>query len=184
MTRPLLRDHFTDLLYPSLCAGCGKAFVTALCPDCFARLSGECRAEDLRLRDMRGPVAFEGLRAAGDYSGILKDMVLALKSSERRMAGPLASLMAVAAGNDPAYLHPWAVCFVPSTRDRIAERGFNPARALAARLSSTCGAPLVDALRVARAVEDQDRTPGALRWGNVKGAFALSDATRVRGDLL
>ncbi|MHB8896599.1 MAG: ComF family protein, partial [Candidatus Geothermincolia bacterium] len=40
------------------------------------------------------------------------------------------------------------------------------------------------ALRVTRAVEDQDRTPGALRWGNVKGAFALSDATRVRGDLL
>jgi predicted amidophosphoribosyltransferase len=184
VTRPLVRDHLIDLLYPSSCSRCGRAFILPLCPDCFNGLAAERHGGELDLRELPAPVAFESFRAAGDYAGAIKDMVIALKSSQRRLALPLAALMAIAAGNDPAFLNPWAVCFVPSRRDKVKERGYNPAGLLAARLASHAGRPLLDSLCVTREVADQDRTPGASRWENVSEAFDCRQSIRLNGPVL
>ena len=61
---------------------------------------------------------------------------------------------------------------MPSTRPKIARRGYNPARALALEYAALTGAPLIDVLAVARKTTDQDAIPGHSRWANVEEAFA------------
>jgi ComF family protein len=181
MRKPVLSEQLIDMLYPSECAGCGRPYALPLCDSCF-----------LEVASARGPVAaghpgglaFVGLRAAGGYAGPLKDMVLRLKGSEGRMALQLAALMALSLGNEPGFLMPAAVCFVPSSRRKVAERGYNPAALLAAKVASILGRPLADALLVDGKMRDQDRTPGAERWANVKGAFRAQPGAAPRGRVL
>ena len=171
MMRPTLKDHLVDLVYPSQCASCGAPWPAALCSPCARSMARRAvRAEDSP--SQRRPVAFDGWRAAGDYRGSLKDLVLRLKDSERRLAAPLAALMLAAAGNDPDYLLPLAVCSVPSTREKVARRGYNQARLLAQTYADLVGVPFLDGLRVEKKAADQDRVPGSSRWANVAGAFA------------
>ena len=80
--------------------------------------------------------------------------------------------MLAAAGNDPDYLLPLAVCSVPSTREKVARRGYNQARLLAQTYADLVGVPFLDGLRVEKKAADQDRVPGSSRWANVAGAFA------------
>lgn len=163
-----------DLTYPSYCAACGKPSIYGLCATCFEDIASRRAADD----------GARGFRAAGDYQGVLRRMVLSLKDSEKRIARPLAALMLVAAGNAPEYLVHDAVCFVPSTRRKVAARGFNPAEALARALCEMLDAPLLDALTIARPVEDQDRLPARRRWANVRGAFACGRTLPEDGRLL
>ncbi|HEY5526390.1 MAG TPA: phosphoribosyltransferase family protein [Candidatus Anoxymicrobiaceae bacterium] len=139
---------------------------------------------DLELGLIDAPVSFLSLRAAGEYKGPVKDMVLRLKSSERRMARPLAWLMLAAAGNDPRFMFPAAVCFVPSPRHKVAARGYNPAEVLARLIAAMLGRPLVDALVASRKTMDQDAVPGARRWTNVQGAFAARAPLAQTGTVL
>lgn len=124
---------------------------------------------------------FNGFRSGGLYEGLLREAVLELKSSRRLFAFPLALLMAAAAGNDPDYIAPDAVCFVPSTRRKNSERGYNPAQLLALKLSGLTGIPLVACLRKTRETEDQDSLTRAGRLSNVKGVFSAS-APAVSGN--
>jgi predicted amidophosphoribosyltransferase len=125
-----------------------------------------------------------GIRSGGQYTGAVREMVLRFKASERRLASPLASLMLAAAGNDPEFILPRAICFVPSRREKVARRGYNPAALLARRMSSLLGVPVIDALVVARKVTDQDRLPGHVRRSNVEGAYAGRGGVRLSGVVL
>jgi len=174
MKRPSIKDHLLDLVFPSECAGCGKHCPAALCGACALSLSRRAVRGESDLSTPGHSVAFGGFRAAGDYRGALKDMVLRLKDSERRLAAPLAALMLAAAGNDPGYLFPSAICYVPSTREKVARRGYNQSRLLAVEFSDLTGVPVIDALRVAVKTADQDSVPGRSRWANVVGAFTSS----------
>jgi ComF family protein len=182
MTRPLLREQLADLLYPSACAACGEPCVLPLCPGCFHSLA---RTQSRTGVEPGGPTSVLAcVRSAGDYSGALKEMVLRLKASERRLAVPLASLMLAAAGNDPVFILPSAFCFVPSTRKKVAKRGYNPAALLAGKLSSMTGVQVVDALQVSRKVMDQDGLPGHARRSNVQGAYRGVPGRELRGDVV
>ena len=174
MMRPSLKDHLLDLVFPSLCAGCGAHCPAPLCGSCALSLSRRAVRGESDLSTPGHTVAFGGFRAAGDYRGALKDMVLRLKDSERRLAAPLAALMLAAAGNEPGYLFPSAITYVPSTREKLARRGYNQSRLLAVEFSRLTGVPVIDALRVAAKTADQDSVPGRSRWSNVAGAFAAS----------
>lgn len=170
MRKPGLSEELIDIIYPSACVGCGAPHVLPLCASCFMEVA--CGRSPRPEDNAPSPgVAYGTLSSAGHYSGALKEMVLRLKDSEGRMAAPLAALMVLSLGNDPAFLLPGAVCFVPSTRRKIAERGFNPARLLAVHVASILGRPLADLLCVARSVRDQDSMPGSERWANVRGAY-------------
>jgi ComF family protein len=184
MNLPRLKDQLADLVYPSSCAACGRPCVRAICGPCFAATCEQTALTDVDPGIISAPVSFLGVRAAGDYKEHVKDMVLRLKASERRVARPLASLMLAAAGNDPRYIFPAAVCFVPSARRKTAERGYNPAEVLAGLIASMLGRPLVDALVVSRKTADQDSVPGAARWSNVVGAFAARTQLALTGSVL
>lgn len=183
MIRPLIRDHLADLLYPSACGACGRQFVLPVCPWCFKQIAASGRGEDLDKGDLPCRVVFTAYRAAGDYAGPLKDLVLEFKDSRRGLAPALAALMALAAGNDPEYLLPAGVCFVPSSRGKVAARGYNPAELLARHLAGILGRPLYDALVVLRET-DQGTASGAARSDNVAGAFGPRDRVRLRGAVL
>ena len=161
-----------DLVFPSQCAVCGRHCPTALCGPCALLLTRRTVAGSGDLAARGCSLAFESFRAAGDYSGPIREMVLRLKDSERRMASVLASLMLVAAGNEPGYLFPAALCYVPSTREKVARRGYNQSRLLALALSELTGAPVLDALTVVTKPSDQDALAAGSRWANVAGAFA------------
>jgi ComF family protein len=113
-------------------------------------------------------------RAIGAYDGALRSIVHALKYEGRRsLALPLAALMRhrgadLIVGVDvvvPVPLHP----------SRRRERGFNQAADLAKHL----GMPVSAALRRVRPTVAQARLPAARRHGNVRGAFAATEAARA-----
>ena len=174
-----------DLAFPTACHGCGAPGGEVLCPRCLAEIALSTSREDLEEHGgikagSRPAQGFSGFRAAGPYEGLLREAVLALKSSRRPFAAPLALLMMAAAGNDPAYIAPDAVCFVPSTRAKVLERGYNPAEVLARIISGRTGRPIVACLAKTRETEDQDALSRAARFPNVNGAFRAR-ASDVRG---
>src|SRR5665647_2674418 len=80
MMRPSLKDHLLDLVFPSLCAGCGAHCPAPLCGSCALSLSRRAVRGESDLSTPGHTVAFGGFRAAGDYRGALKDMVLRLRT--------------------------------------------------------------------------------------------------------
>ncbi|MBU4386106.1 MAG: ComF family protein [Actinobacteria bacterium] len=165
-----------DLVYPVSCLGCGRAGGRGLCGRCLAGLASRCAMPGAQSggRCRGGETCFSGYRAAGEYGGLIREMVLELKSSARYFASPLARLMVASAGNDPGYLVPDYVCYVPSTREKVAQRGYNPAKVLARRVARHLGRPLFEGLVKTRPTLEQDRVAGARRWENVAGAFGVA----------
>lgn len=122
---PNAREQLLDLLFPSSCRGCG-ATAESLCDECVDRLLVSRAVAAHSRRD--SPVdAIDRVAWGGAYEGVLKSAVLALKSGDRRIAGSLWTVMRAAAGNDPEFCSPDLVCFVPSRRKKVAERGYNQA---------------------------------------------------------
>jgi len=179
-------EQILDLVFPTDCLACGKGGGRVLCETCIARVASSCSsaqpdASACRFERLPG---INGFRAAGPYQGILKELVLHMKSSGKPFAFPLARLMVAAAGNDPDYIAADAVYYVPSEKARVKERGHNPAEVLAVEVSTLLGRPLSHGLEKTRATRDQDRLPAALRWGNVSGAFRCAPGFRPRGSVL
>jgi ComF family protein len=108
--------------------------------------------------------------AIGEYDGVLREIIHALKYQGRRStAARLAALMAergaaILAGAD-------AVVPVPLHSRRERERGFNQASDLACGL----GIPVLHVLRRLRTTRPQVELPAAERHRNVKDAFDIVD---------
>jgi competence protein ComFC len=178
------KEQILDLFFPASCLNCGTCG-SLLCRRCLAELAGRAAAqyEDRSWQKYPSP-AFNDFRAAGDYGGLLKEMVLRLKSSQRPLAAPLSRLMLAAAGNEPAYLAPERVFFVPSEKRKIKQRGFNPAELLAVLIARHLGRPLGRSLYKVKRTLDQDGLSGRQRWVNVEGAFTVAAGSRVHGQVL
>jgi predicted amidophosphoribosyltransferase len=183
---PSMREEILDLVFPTCCLGCG-AHGRVLCDSCLAVLAGLASGE---LDDPpwhpcpTGRPAYSGFRAAGVYGGLIKEMVLRLKSSARPFAGPLARLMIAAGGNEPLYLAPDRIFFVPSDRAKLLQRGYNPAELLARSVARHLDRPLENRLEKTRRTADQDGLSESGRWENSSGAFAVFGGTRVSGRAL
>jgi predicted amidophosphoribosyltransferase len=178
-----------DLALPTECIGCGGHGGGVLCGDCLPLLVKSrplSWPDDFTLgREELGLEAgVAGWRAAGLYHGLLKELVLRLKSSCRHVATPLSIAMVAAAGNDPAFLVPDMVCFVPSSREKVVSRGYNPAELLARAVSERLGRPLMQCLAKTRATLDQDGLPGYQRLSNVSGAFGATRILEPRSSVL
>ena len=178
-----LSEELLDLVYPSSCIGCGSAGCS-LCESCFVSLAGQSHVGELDPHGDGTPAAITGYRAACAYEGVARKMVLGLKSSARRFAAPLGLLMAAAFGNDPDYLLCDSVCFVPSDRKKIAQRGYNPAEVLARSVALHVDRPLEDRLLKVRNTLDQDTVRGTDRWSNVVGALAVMPGRAAAGRVL
>lgn len=138
------------------CPVCGRlAASRGLCPDC-----------------RREPRPFALARAAGPYTGLLRQAVHRLKyQGEVKLAPALARLMA------PPYREEnfaaQAIVPVPVHRSRLAERGFNQAEVLSRALGQALGLPVsARALVKAHPTPDQVGLPRPERLRNLEGAFA------------
>lgn len=147
-------------LLPPLCRTCGDQLPSW-------RVISVAMAQCPRCR--RRPGIVDAGRAAGEYEGVLREIIHAFKYDGRRsLARPLGAMLR-AAGADvlgdadcvvPVPLHPW----------RRLRRGFNQAADLAGHLD----VPVVHALWRARATAPQTGLTAAARRRNVRDAFRLS----------
>ncbi len=164
---PVCRDCWTgfDRIEPPFCARCGLPLPSfdppAAPPRCYGCLAS--------------PPPFEYARAAGAYTGVLRDALHTLKfSGKRSVARPLASLMLERCG---ALLGPHvdALVPVPLARERERERGFNQAALLAGHLASASGLPVKSHwLSRSRGTRPQSELTVGERRANVARAFSAS----------
>ena len=114
---------------------------------------------------------FEKARSYGLYEGCLARLVKLLKyHREPALAGELASLLAEVVAQERMEFE--AITFVPLSRRRLRERGFNQAERLARALGKLCGAPVFPALRKARETLPQEALSRRERLLNLQGSFA------------
>lgn len=131
-----------------------------------------CALPACRGCDGRG-AAFDAAASAGVYDGPIRDALLAFKVlGDRRAAAALAARMhAPLARAAPA---PAALTYVPSTPAVERQRGFNPARLLAAALAQTHALPLVTLLRKIRRTPDLAGLDRTARRAALRDAFAAA----------
>jgi ComF family protein len=133
------------------------------CPECVAALP-----------------PFDYARAAGAYTGVLRDALHAFKfDGKGALARPLATLMLEQCG---ALLGPDvdALVPVPLAPPRERQRGFNQAALLGGHLSAASGVPLESRwLSRGRSTRPQTELTASERRANVARAFAASP--RVAG---
>lgn len=182
-----------DLLFPPVCAGCGRAG-HLFCPRCAQAVEpvpqpicarcgrpqpaavaqcAACRAAPAR------PLRLS--RAAALHTSPLRQAIHALKYEQQpELAVPLARYL-IAVFAEP----PWAgldatldaVIPVPLHAQRLAERGYNQSELLAAALASAAGVALQPGwLARSRETRQQVGLDAAQRRANVDGAFVASAA--------
>lgn len=175
-----------DVVFPRRCAGCGDG-PWPFCTRCVADLDPlappwceRCGAPSLlpvpRCRDCPPP-AITRVRAPFRYEGPARDAIHRLKfTGWRDVAAALAAAVAACDGQAPADVITW----VPLSRRRLAERGYDQARALAVALAHETGTPVVRLLRRTVATGPQARRRGADRRQAMRGAFTTSGAVPPR----
>jgi len=152
-----------EAFLPSLCPHCGRALAggnVALCGDCWSAmvpLSGRCcprcggPSEDLGptcLNCHRQPPPQLETVTWGEYDGVLRTAVLALKHRQRdELADPLAGLLAARLSITPWAATLGAVTPVPSHWARRLRRGWPAAVSLARAVSRRLKRPYLPALR-------------------------------------
>jgi ComF family protein len=165
MTTRTLLEAFLRLLFPERCAGC-KRSGSLLCPACRACL----RRYPGGLRNQ--PVSLAEVRIVYLFDGPLRSAVHQLKyRRQRRMAVPLGELLAVHLAEQPLAFD--AIMAVPLHRERLAERGFNQAAAIAEAVARAMGREFMrEGVDRVRATAQQARLDARARAANVRDAFA------------
>jgi len=170
-----LRGMVLDLLFPKVCAACGRgpwpfcpgcrdALIPIKCPMC-ARC-GAPVSVGVATCEHCPPPEVDCARSAFVFEGPLRKAIHRLKfAGDRSVAAALGSAMAAVLDGEPD-----AITWVPLSRGRLAERGYDQARALARAVSRQTGVPAQRLL-----VRSRDLPPQALR-GAEERRSALADA--------
>ena len=198
--RPLAAEADGPPLRAWLCAGCAASIPWIRRPACL-RCGRPVFCPDCARHPVR---AFELNRSAVRYDAAMREWLALYKyRGSERLERPLAAMMipayerlaaAVAASERNARcagerrgllgrLRPpqpprlWrAVTFVPVSRERAEERGFNQAERLAQAVAARARAPLVPLLVRARHGERQSMKGRADRFRNMRGMFGPDEA--------
>jgi ComF family protein len=202
-----LYDAALALLYPQACAVCGTGVDAhadgVACAACWQKtrifsgeetvcwkcgalsLAGGAMPEEKRLevrcRRCDGE-AFTAARACGTYEGALRASVLALKR-EPHVASRLARLMSEAQQRAPLK-DATRIVPVPLHPERMRERGFNQAAALAAALHSSTGLPLDEwsLVRILHTTRHRAGMDASARRESVEGAFQAQRPRLIEGE--
>jgi len=165
-------DLVASFLAPPRCAACDSpvARLAVFCPPCASTVQP---AED----------AGDGAIAAFVYGGAVADAITRFKYGARPdLARPLADLLWHAVAAHAQLLRGSLVVPVPLHPVRLAERGFNQSALLARPISRRLGAPFLPlALARVRDTPRQASLGREERLGNVGSAFAVRQASRLRG---
>ena len=177
--------HAFDVVFPRRCAGCGTG-PWPFCGPCRGALEPlqppwceRCgRPSALPVPSCRDcpPEPIATARAPFRFSGPAREAIHRLKfAGWRDVAAALASSIA-SVGLPPVD----AVTWVPLAKGRLAERGYDQAKALAVALGRELELPCPPLLRRTVATAPQTGRGGAERRAAVRGAFAPRTATPPR----
>jgi len=171
-------DRLLDVVFPKRCAGCGSgawpfcqpchAGLTALTPPWCLRC-GFPSARDVPTCRQCPPPEIDVARAPFLFRGPARRAVHRLKFSGWRA-------VAEALGEAMATVSPWpadAVTWVPLSRRRLAERGFDQARALAVVVGRATSVPVTPLLVRTAATAPQARRGGPERREAMAGVFRV-----------
>ncbi|MBB5074733.1 ComF family protein [Nonomuraea endophytica] len=174
-----------DVLAPQVCLGCGLAHMGRVCDRCLAGWVGSVGSR----MPVPVPAGLPLCWSAGDYSGSLREAVLAYKErGQTGLAAPLGEVLAYTAvtaldalGGPRGGV---VVVPVPSARRAVRGRGHDPVGrlgALAASMMRAAGvrAALVPALAQARRVADQAGLSATERAANLRSSLRVTG--RLRG---
>lgn len=176
-----------DVVFPRRCAGCGVG-AWPFCSGCLAALQPieppwcvRCGAPSLldvpRCRDCPPP-QIASARAPFRYEGAARQAVHRLKfSGWRDVAGAVAASIAATPGGMPPVD---VITWVPLARRRLAERGYDQARALAVALGPRLDVPVVRLLRRTVATGPQAVRSGTERRAAMRGAFLATAPVPAR----
>ncbi|MDO4850550.1 MAG: ComF family protein [Actinomycetota bacterium] len=186
-------DAFVELFWPTRCVGC-DALGSLLCPECEAALPlidpvtacphcgapfGSLVCTQCTPSRAEGDFPFTGARAAGRFEGAVERMLTLYKDEgETRLAGPIARLLALAAGED---WRSWAdvLVFIPDSPEAYRRRGFDHMERVAALVGRMTHIEVCDALVCGKSADQRALGRGG-RARNVQGAFVLVDDARPR----
>lgn len=178
--RVIFMRAFADLAFPQLCLGCGTRAQGALCDECFADLD---RIGPIVCRRCGFPVPkktascrecakrgfnFDAARQAVPFEGAVRKAVHRMKySSERALASTLVDLLSEAASKLPPHPLTW----IPSSRRKVRERGFDHAELLARSLGESLDRSVIGLLEKTREVRPQMRLLPTERSTNLANAL-------------
>lgn len=157
-----------------LCRGCAQDYFStaaARCVVCALRLPAMSAGGERCGRCLREPPHFDATVTLADYAPPVDRMIAALKFGGRLpLAAAFGTLLARAA--QPLLRQANVICPVPLAFERHAERGFNQAREIAARIAAASGLPMrTEILLRTRHTAAQMDLALAERRRNVRGAF-------------
>lgn len=170
-----------ELITGSLCACCGKPFVS----ESISETAPEFTCENCR----KSLYHFDKARAVGKYQGVLREAIHQFKYSpsqvgmgKPRLGKPLSELLLRHLPPDLKIQSFDLVMPVPLHKNRKAQRGFNQSEILAKFLSRRYQIPL-DTSHLYRMKETQPQVglSGSERAENVKGAFGIQNAINLKG---
>jgi len=145
---------------PPVCDSCGDPLPSWRVVSCRVARCPRCR---------RAPRAVDRGRAVGEYAGVLRQIIHALKYDGRQSIAQRLGWLMRDRGSDLFDGVDWVVP-VPLHPRRERARGFNQAAELARRL----GLPMCSALHRIRHTAPQVELPAARRHANVRGAFQVA----------
>ncbi len=167
-----------DTVFPRTCAGCAAGSwpfcarclqeLEVLGPPWCRRCGRPWRRSVERCRDCP-PAPVSGARSAFAFHGPARRAIHRLKYAGWRGVGEALARAMVAAGPLPPAL---VVTWVPLTRRRLAERGYDQARALAIEVARAADLPASGYLRRTTSGGSQARRSGAERRAALRGAFS------------
>ncbi|MGH2528492.1 MAG: double zinc ribbon domain-containing protein [Actinomycetota bacterium] len=171
-------DRLFDAVFPKRCAGCGSG-AWPFCPSCHAGLTalappwclrcGFPSARDVPTCRQCPPSEIDVARSPFLFRGPARRAVHRLKFSGWRA-------VAEALGEAMATVSPWpadAVTWVPLSRRRLAERGFDQARALALVVGRTTSVQVTALLVRTAATAPQAKRGGPERREAMAGVFRV-----------
>ncbi len=194
------------VLFPSDCPVCleslGRYHLNGICLDCWISIKvikspfclkcglplNETWKNDLRCeRCMKNNYNFAYARSPGEYSGSLKDILHLYKFGQNEhLAVPLSELVMKMAGSQllpgDRTFDADAIIAVPLHRKREKKRGFNQSYLIARQLGKKLGIKVEKKVLIrSRDSIPQIELPPYKREKNVRGAFTIRNAFRVRG---
>ncbi|MDR0812833.1 MAG: ComF family protein [Oscillospiraceae bacterium] len=173
MTIHALLHNLISLLYPSRCAVCDTLSQTALCAKCAAEYTPSTAAK----HDIAG---LDSCFSLLPYTGKVRGAVLNLKFHARLD-------IAASLGRAAAVLAPFladdidVVTYIPLSKKRSRERGYNQAEIFAKAFARSKGIPCRALLIRTRNTAANSGLSAAARKENVSGAFALKSGVAIKG---
>ncbi len=173
---PGLWERFLCLFFPARCLGCGKVLPPdrLFCPACEKHVPTEPfrRRCNLPGAGARGFLIIAPMPYAGGFRHTLYGFKF---RGQKSLAKPIGRLMASAARQTgPAFD---GIAWVPMTKRKKRERGYNQSELLAKSAAKALGLPCLPLLRKVRETGVQHELSEKRRIENVKGAY------RAEGDL-